>query len=226
MNKFIFVWDRETLSVTLMCAYPQPPIMKIRQNARHWATKQALTLPGIRSIAHAGLVRLHTNIFLRKADEEHRSDRKAHLNGLFDGSIDAYTAALKAGYSEAEAREITHIQGNFDFYNHGWVEMMEVPVSEIDEHYHRYAAFFESHDVTVEEPLGEFAPEDLPDAPPTPERLAELDGNIDQPNAVGGYADDVYVEDDDGEVSAGGSDEPDDVELGNAVGMSDEAEES
>lgn len=226
MNKFIFVWDRETLSVTLMCAYPLPPIMKIRQNARHWATKQALTLPGIRSIAHAGLVRLHTNIFLRKADEEHRSDRKAHLNGLFDGSIDAYTAAIKAGYSEAEAREITHIQGNFDFYNHGWTEMMEIPVSEIDEHYHRYESFFESHNVTVEDPLGAFAPEELPDAPKTPERLAELDGNLDQPNAVGGYADDVYVENDDGEVSAGGDDEPGDVELGNAVGMSDEAEES
>ncbi|UPM43468.1 DUF6149 family protein [Halocatena salina] len=195
--------------------------MKIRQNARHWATKQALTLPGVRSLVHAGLVRLHTNIFLKKADEEHRTERKAHLNGLFDGTIDAYTAALKAGYSEAEAREITHIQGNFDFYNHGWVEMMEIPVTEIDEHYRRYEAFFESHDITVEEPLGEFRPDDLPDAPTTPERLAELDGNLDQPNAVGGYADDVYVETEDGEVTAGGSDEPDDVELGNAVGMSD-----
>ncbi len=196
--------------------------MKIRQNARHWATKQALTLPGLRTLVHAGLVRLHTNIFLGKADEEHRTERKAHLNGLFDGTIDAYTAALKEGYSEAEAREITHIQANFDFYNHGWVEMMEIPVSEIDEHYSRYESFFASHDVTVEEPLGEFVPDDLPDAPETPERLAALDGNIDQPNAVGGYADDVYVETEDGEVTAGGTDEPEDVGLGNAVGVSDD----
>lgn len=200
--------------------------MKIRQNARHWATKQALTLPGLRSLVHTGLVRLHTNIFLGKADEEHRTDRKAHLNGLFDGTIDAYTAALKEGYSEAEAREITHIQANFDFYNHGWVEMMEIPVSEIGEHYERYESFFASHDITVEEPLGEFRPTELPDAPATPDRLAERDGYLDQPNAVGGYADDVYVEGEDGEVTAGGTDEPEDVELGNAVGVSDDGSEN
>lgn len=195
--------------------------MRIRQNARHWATKQALTLPGVRSLAHAGLVRLHTRIFLGKADTAHREERREHLDALFDGTIDAYTAALKAGYTEAEAREITHIQGNFDFYNHGWVEMMEIPVSEIDEHFKRYASFFEAHGITVEEPLGEFRPTRFPDAPATPERLAALDGDLDQPNAVGGYADDVYVEDETGTVTAGGTDEPDSVELGDAVGVSD-----
>jgi hypothetical protein len=189
--------------------------MKIHQNPRHWATKKALTTTGIGSLVHTGLVRLHTRIFVSKADESHREERREHLNGFFDGTIDTYTAALEEDYSEAEAREITHIQGNFDFFNHGWTEMMEFPTDELDEHYERYADFFERHDITIDDPLGEFEPAGgVPAAPATPERLDDLD----QPNAVGGYADDVYVEGDDGEITTGGEDEPENVSVSDAVG--------
>lgn len=190
--------------------------MKIKQNARHWAAKKALTAPGLGSLVHSGLVRLHTNIFMGKADEDHREERREHLNAFFDGSIDAYAAALDEGYSEAEAREITHIQGSFDFYNHGWTEMMEIPIDEIDDHYRRYEPFFQQHDITIEDPLGEFS-EGIPDAPATMDRLNDTE--LDQPNAVGGYADDVYVESGEGEITQGGTDEPDDVDVSDAVGV-------
>jgi hypothetical protein len=189
--------------------------MKIHQNPRHWAMKKALTTTGIGSLAHAGLVQLHTKIFVGKADETHQEDRREHLDGFFHGAIDAYTAALEEGYSEAEAREITHIQGNFDFYNHAWTEMMEFPINELDEHYERYEDFFDRHDITIDDPLGVFKPAGgIPTAPATPERLDDAD----QPNAVGGYADDVYVKGDDGEITAGGEDEPENVDMSDSVG--------
>jgi hypothetical protein len=195
---------------------PTGTTMKIHQNPRHWAAKKALTTPGVASLAHASLVKLHTKIFVGKADEAHREERRDHLDGFFGGSIDTYTAALEEGHSEAEAREITHIQGNFDFYNHAWTEMMEFPVDELDEHYVRYEDFFERHGITIDNPLGEFEPVGgVPDAPSTPERL-----DADQSNAVGGYADDVYVEGDDGEITEGGKDEPENVSVSDAVGVS------
>ncbi|WP_330631618.1 DUF6149 family protein [Halocatena halophila] len=196
--------------------------MKIKQTARHWATKQALTVPGVRSVTRSGLVYLHTRIFLSKADPSHRDERTDHLDALFEGTIDAYTAGLTAGYTEAEAREITHIQANFDFYNHGWVEMMEIPVSEIETHYDRYREFFEAHDITIEQPLGEFRPTTVPTAPKTPDKLESLDPERDQPNAEGGYADDVYVEDESGNVQVGDTEQPDDVDLSDAVGSPDD----
>lgn len=199
--------------------------MKIHQNARHWATKKALTTPGLRSVAHGAMVRLHTRIFLGKADATHREDRRDHLDGFFGGSIDTYTKALEEGYSEANAREITHIQGNFDFYNHGWTEMMEFPIDEVDAHYERYESFFTRHGITIEDPLGEFTPAGgVPDAPPTPERLS--DPEVNQPNAEGGFADDVYVEHD-GEVQAGGSEEePENVDPSDAIGVNNSESES
>ncbi|ELY84098.1 DUF6149 family protein [Natrinema altunense] len=192
--------------------------MKLRQNAKHFAYRKALETPGIRSVANSGLVRLHTKIFAGKADPAHAEERTAHLDGLFDATMDAYLRALQEGYSEAEAREITHIQANFDFYNHGWTEMMEFPADELEAHYDRYSDFFDRWDVTIAEPLGQFAPAaGLPEAPSTPERLE----NPDHPHAEGGFADDVYVEtsvasetqradgeavDDDGELVVGGRD--------------------
>ncbi|QCS41438.1 DUF6149 family protein [Natrinema versiforme] len=192
--------------------------MKLRQNAKHFAYRKALETPGIRSVANSGLVRLHTKIFTGKADPAHAEERKAHLDGLFDATMDAYLRALQAGYSEAEAREITHIQANFDFYNHGWTEMMEFPADELEAHYDRYREFFERWDVTIDEPLGQFAPpEGLPEAPSTPERLEDPE----HPHAEGGFADDVYIETDDGELVVGGQDEPDDVDVSEAVGVED-----
>jgi hypothetical protein len=184
--------------------------MKIHQNPRHWASKKALTTPGIRSVANYGLVKLHTKIFIGKADEAHREERRAHLDDFFDATMDTYVAALEADFSEAEAREITHLQANFDFYNHGWTEMMEIPADELTEHFERYADFFDAHGITISDPLGEFSPADgVAAAPSTPEKL---DDPV-HPHAEGGFADDVYVETEDGEIIVGGQDEPDDVSV-------------
>ncbi len=150
--------------------------MKLHQNARHFASRKALETPVVRSVATSGLVRLHTRVFLGKADPAHADEREAHLDGLFEATVDSYLRALQDGYSEAQAREITHIQANFDFYNHGWTEMMEFPTDELESHYDRYGDFFERWDVTIDDPLGQFAPpEGLPEAPSTPERLEDPD---------------------------------------------------
>jgi hypothetical protein len=171
--------------------------MKIRQNVKHFAAKQALTMPVVGKKTHDRLVDLHVDIFADRADEEHREEREAHLEGFFDCTMDTYLAALEAGFPEAEAREITHLQANFDFYNHGWTEMMEFPADEIEEHYERYADFFEEHGITIDDPLGEFRHREVPKAQPTLEKLDDPE----HPHAEGGFADDVYVETEDGVVA-------------------------
>jgi len=194
--------------------------MKLRQNLRHWAAKKALTTPVIGDVANDKLVDLHTKIFLEKADESAREDRRAHLDGFFDATMDTYVAALEAGFTEAEAREITHIQANFDFFTHGWTEMMEIPAEEFEEHFRRYEDFFKRYGISVDDPLGEFEPVGgVPSAPETPEKR-------DQPayeNAIAGFADDVYVQDDTGAVNRGGSTEPAGVDPSDAPGL-DEAD--
>ncbi|MFB6136763.1 MAG: DUF6149 family protein [Halobacteriaceae archaeon] len=167
--------------------------MKLRQTARHVAARRALEAPVVGDVVHDRLVDLHVRIFAERAPEDAREARRPHLEALFDGTVDAYLAALQEGFSEAEAREVTHVMANVDFHRHGWTEMLEFPPEEVDEHLARYADFFEEHGVSVDDPLGDFEPEDgLPDAPATPERL---EGEASAPNAEGGYADDVYVED-------------------------------
>ncbi len=193
--------------------------MKIHQNARHFASRKALELPVVRDVAKSGLVNMHTRIFLKKANPEHQEERKDHLDAFFDATMDSYLAALQSGAPEAEAREITHIQSNFDFYNHGWTEMMEFPSDELEAHYERYETFFSKHGITIADPLGEFAPEEMPEAPSTPEKL---DDPV-HPHAEGGFADDVYVQGDDGEIHVGGFDEPEDVDISDAIGV-DEGE--
>lgn len=190
--------------------------MKLRQNARHFASRKALETPVVRSAAKTGLVRLHTTVFLDKADPERADERRQRLDALFDATIDAYLRALKDGYSEAKAREITHVQANFDFYNHGWTEMMEFPADELEAHYDRYREFFETWDITIDDPLGQFEPpEGLPDAPSTPEKLDDPE----HPHAEGGFADDAYVETDDGDLVVGGREEPGEVDVSKAVGL-------
>jgi len=165
--------------------------MKLKQNARHFAARKALEVPGLRTVAKRGLVDLHTRIFAGKADEDHREDRRDHLDDFFDATMDTYLAALQEGFSEAEAREITHIQANIDFALKGWVEMLEYPVDEMEAHYDRYRDFFERHEIALDDPLGVFRPaEGIADAPETPERLTDPDYE----HATAGYADDVYVE--------------------------------
>jgi len=197
--------------------------MKISQNVRHFASRKALTLPVVGSLVNDKLVSLHTRVFLEKADAGAREARRDHLDDFFDATMDTYLAGLQEGFTEAEAREVTHIQANFDFYNHGWVEMMEFPADELEEHYERYVDFFERHGITIDDPLGDFRPADgVADAPSTPEKLDDPE----HPHAEGGFADDVYV--DTGEdVVAGGIDEPDDVDPTEAPGVSpDDVRES
>lgn len=195
---------------------PQLKSMKLRQNVRHWASKQALTLPVLGEKMNDWLVDKHTGIFLGRADDAHAEARRDHLDDFFDVTMDIYVTALESGYMEAQAREITHILANFDFYNHGWTEMMEFPVDELDVHYRRYADFFEAHGITIDGPMGEFRPrEGIAEASSTPEKLEEPE----HPYAEGGFADDVYVETDDGEVVVGGTDEPDDVDPSDAPGI-------
>ncbi|MFD1585641.1 DUF6149 family protein [Halorientalis brevis] len=195
--------------------------MKIRQNVRHWAAKKALTMPVVGDKTNDWLVDLHTSVFLKRADDARQEERREHLDAFFEGTMDVYLAALEAGLPEAEAREITHIQANFDFYNHGWTEMMEFPSDELETHYERYQAFFESHDITIADPLGEFEPAGgIPDAPSTPERLDDPD----HPHAEGGFADDVYVETGEGDLVVGGQEEPEDVDVEQAPGVDDEVD--
>ena len=192
--------------------------MKLRQNVRHWAAKKALTTPVVGDVAAEKLVDLHVRIFLGKADEDRREERRDHLEDFFDATMDAYVAALEAGYTEAEAREITHVQANFDFFNHGWTEMMEIPGDELEPHYRRYEEFFAEHGITIDDPLGEFRPADgVAEAPETPEKLERPEYE----NAIAGFADDVYVETGDGETVVGGTDEPDDVDPTETPGVDD-----
>ena len=196
--------------------------MKIRQNVRHWAAKKALTTPVIGDVANDKLVDLHTGIFLDKADENRREERRDHLDDFFDATMDTYVAALEASYTEAEAREVTHVQANFDFFVHGWTKMMEIPGDELEDHYRRYEEFFVEHGITIDDPLGEFRPADgIAEAPETPEKLERPEYE----NAIAGFADDVYVETDDGETLVGnGTDEPDGVDPTDAPGVDDELE--
>ncbi|WP_424014902.1 DUF6149 family protein [Halorubrum xinjiangense] len=194
--------------------------MKIRQNIRHWAAKKALTTPVVGDVANDKLVDLHTSIFLNKADEGRREERRDHLDSFFDATMDAYVAALEAGFPEAEAREITHVQANFDFFNHGWTEMMEIPGDELEEHYRRYESFFTRYGITIDDPLGEFRPPaGVVEAPETPKKLDEPEYE----NALAGFADDVYVETDDGETVVGGdTEEPDEVDAATAPGLDED----
>ncbi|GAD51783.1 hypothetical protein MBEHAL_0543 [Halarchaeum acidiphilum MH1-52-1] len=189
--------------------------MKLRQNVSHFAARKALELPGVGDLVHEKLVDIHVSVFSGWADPEYREERIPHLEAFFDASTEMYLTALQEGCDEATAREITHIVGTFDFYDHGWAEMMEFPPAEVDAHYERHRDFFERHGITVEDPLGEFAPADgLPAATATPERLE--DGDF--PHATGGFADDVYVEDGDGETTRGSQDAPNDVDVNDAPG--------
>lgn len=192
--------------------------MKLRQNVTHFAAQKALEMPGIGDLVHEKLVDIHVSVFGDWADPEYREERIPHLEAFFDASTEMYLTALQDGFDEATAREMTHIVATFDFYNHGWAEMMEYPPEEVDAHYERHRDFFEAHGITVADPLGEFGPKGgLPEVTDTPERLAESDF----PHAEGGFADDVYVEDGEGETKRGSQAVPDDVDVDRAPGANE-----
>lgn len=76
--------------------------MKIRQNIRHFAAKQALTLPVVGPRVRERLVDLHVDIFGAKAADGRREEREDHMDAFFDNTFDTYVAALETGYLEAE----------------------------------------------------------------------------------------------------------------------------
>lgn len=191
--------------------------MKIRQNIRHFAARKALQAPVLGDIVSDKLVSLHTKVFLERAPSEQAEERRERLEEFFDASMDAYITALHEDYSEAEAREMTHIMANLEFYRKGWTEMMEFPVHEVEDHFERHSDFFSAHGVSTEEPLGEFAPKTLPSAPSTPEKLSDPV----HPYAEQGHSDDVYVETSEG-VRKGGREEPDNIDIGGVPGVSEE----
>lgn len=164
--------------------------MKLYQTWRNYAAQVLLQrdVPVLTGRVRSWLVEMHADFFVDNAEGDGEA-RRPFLEAFFDASIDVYRRALREGYPEAQAREITHVQATWAFANHGWGELLEFPPGERTDYFERYREFFERHDCTPEDPLGEFAPADgLPDAPETPSRL---DG--DYPFAEPGLADGVYV---------------------------------
>ena len=99
---------------------------------------------------------------------------------------------------------------------------MEFPSDELEDHDERYADFFEGHDITIDDPLGEFRPaRDIPSAPSTPEKLDDPE----HPHAEGGFADDVYIETPDGELVVGGQETPAAVDIDEAPGVTTDTDE-
>ena len=162
--------------------------MRLYQTWRNYVAQFALDVPVVRSFVRDWLVDLHVDFFTA-ASERDADAREARFRALFDASIDVYECALAEGYPESHAREITHIQAAFDFYEHGWAELLEFPPAECEAYYEKYRDFFERHGCTREQPFGEFAPPSgLPSAPETP---ARLDG--DYPIAEPGHVDGIYL---------------------------------
>lgn len=171
--------------------------MKIRQTLQHFAAKKSLTLPVVGEKVREKLVGFHTEHFLERAPAQHREARRDRLAAFFDVTMDVYLAALDHGYTEAKARELTHVLANVEFHRMGWTEMMEIPPGELEENLDRYEAFLDEHGITAEDPLGKFRPEDgLPEAPRTPEKLEDPE----TPYAEAGFSDATYVEDASGEI--------------------------
>lgn len=171
--------------------------MRLFQTWRNYAAQVLLErdIPLVTDWVRSWLVDLHADFFAENSERDGDA-RRPLLEALFDSAIDVYLAALREGFPEAQAREITHIQGSWTFINHGWGELLEFPPEEATAYYERYADFLDRHDCSPEDPLGEFSPAGgLPDAPETPERL-----NGDYPFAEPGLDDGVYVVDEKTEV--------------------------
>ena len=146
--------------------------MRLYQTWRNYAAQVLLErdIPLVSARVRSWLVGLHADFFAENSEQDAEA-RRPLFRKLFDSAIDTYLAALREGYPEAQAREITHIQGTWTFVDHGWGELLEFPPEEATVYYERYEEFFDRHGCSPEAPLGEFAPAGgLPDAPETPER--------------------------------------------------------
>lgn len=163
--------------------------MRLHQTWKNHLSAVVLSrdIPVVTARLRSWLVTVHTDFFVEHSETDGEA-RRRHLQALFEVALDAYRSALREGYPEAEAREITHVQATWDFQNHGWGDLVEFPPGERDTYHERYRGFFDRHDASPEDPFGDFAPAGLPDAPATP---ARMDG--DYPLANPSFTDDVYV---------------------------------
>jgi hypothetical protein len=171
--------------------------MRLVQSWKNYLAQVLLQadLPVVTPWVRRWLVDVHTDFFVEHSETDGEA-RREHFRALFDTTLDVYQQALREGYPEAKAREITHIQGSWDFIAHGWGELIEFPPEERDVYYERYREFYGRHGCSPADPLGEFAPAGgLPEAPETPERL-----NGDYPLAEPDLEDDIYVVAEDVEV--------------------------
>lgn len=87
--------------------------MRLFQTWRNYAAQVLLErdIPLVTDWVRSWLVDLHAD-FLAENSERDGDARRPLLEALFDSAIDVYLAALREGYPEAQAREITHIQGS------------------------------------------------------------------------------------------------------------------
>jgi len=171
--------------------------MRIFQTWRDYLAQVLLVrdVPALTPLVRRRLVSFHVDAYLELAERD-ADAREPRLRALFDAVMDAYVRASKEGYPEIEAREITHVMGNWEFIQRGWGEFLEFPPREAEAYYRRYQGFYDRHGCSPETPLGEFASKDgLPSAPDTPERL-----NGEYPLAEPGLADEVYAIADDLDV--------------------------
>ncbi|GAB6879069.1 DUF6149 family protein [Halorubrum gandharaense] len=175
--------------------------MRLHQSWRNYVSQLLLQrdLPVVTDLTRRWLVGLHVDFFVEHAETDGEK-RRDHLNALFDATMDVYLRALEEGFPEAQAREITHIQGTWAFQNQGWGELVEFPPDEREAYHERYADFFDRYGCSPDDPLGEFAPAGgLPDAPATPERM-----HGDYPFAAPDLTDGVYIVAENTEARCGG----------------------
>jgi hypothetical protein len=164
--------------------------MRLSQTGRDYLAQVVMVreVPIFAPLVRRRLLRLHVDAYLEYAERD-ADARERRLRALFDALFDAYVRASEEGYAEIQAREITHVLGNWDFIREGWGESLEFPPSEARAYYRRYQDFCDRHGCSPEAPLGAFAPDNgLPPAPTTPERL---DGEY--PLSEPGLADEAYV---------------------------------
>lgn len=163
--------------------------MRIFQTWRDYLAQTLLVgdPPVLGRLARRWIVNLHVDTYVEFSERD-AAAREPHFRALFDTAVDVYVRASKEGYPEAQAREITHVQGTWDFIDHGWGELVEFPPAEADAYYDRYREFYDRYGCSPDDPFGEFAPPGgLPAAPET-DRLERP-----YPLAEPGLADDVYV---------------------------------
>ena len=194
--------------------------MRVRQNVRHWAGKEALTTPVVGDVAVDRLVDLHTSIFLNRADEDRREERRDHLDDFFRATMDAYVDALEAGVQRGDGPRDDTRSSELRLFHPRLDGDDGDPGRRTRDALSPVRGVFFDRGITIDDLLGEFRPVGgVAPASATPERST---GSAYE-HAVAGFADDVYVETGDGETVGGGDVEaPEDVDPAAAPGLDEE----